>query len=99
MKKVTIALILLGIFFRWLYWLFGRTEFHNLILLEGGLSGLGVAVGIMWTGRLIQEPGTRKWYHNLIPYACGGTTVFFGKLGVKVFGKLFNLSPKSGMNK
>lgn len=100
MKKVTFALILLGIFFRWLYWLLGRTEFHYLILLEGGLSGLGVAVGIIWTGRLTPEvPERGKWYHKLIPYVCGGAAVFFVKLGVKLFSKLFIPSPNSGVQK
>jgi len=89
-----IILILLGIFFRCLRWQLGGLDglqFTYLILVEGAISGAGVATGILLGGYLIKPKIDRdpefdpdKWHFKIIPYICGGVAALLGKLFVRV---------------
>lgn len=76
-------LIVLGIFFRCLYAAIGEASFeHFIVIVDGGLSGAGVATGIIFSGWV--KDSLPKWSLSLIPYFCGGLAVLIGKFGVIV---------------
>ena len=88
------VLILLGMFFRLLRWHLGGfdgLQFTYVIIVEGAISGAGVASGILLLGHLIKRKIDRdpefdpdKWYFKIIPYICGGFAALLGKLYVRV---------------
>jgi len=86
-----IALVVLGLGFRLLHWWFDNLQFSYLFLIEGAISGLGVAIGIYVIGNIFASNNGNpkfnpaKWYIKIIPYACGGIAVLLAKATVKIF--------------